>query len=88
VAAWLARETIGVLYLAPGLTAQVPAIRTACAERKVLAISPVRRDVQEGLALGVVLEQRQPRLLINVHTLKALGIELDFRVLRIAELIR
>lgn len=88
LAAWIASARLAVIYVTPGLGASVAGIRGACIERRVAAIAPVRAFVEKGLALGVVLRRDKPGILVNLPAAEAMGMDLDPKLLALAEVIR
>jgi hypothetical protein len=88
LAAWIAKEGIDVLYVAPGLGDGLEAIRGISAEKKVVTVSAVRSQVEQGLAIGIVLKGEAPRILVNAPVTSALGMSLDPKLLQLSEIIR
>jgi hypothetical protein len=88
LAAWITSEQIKVLYVAPGLGADLEPIRLACREKKVVSMAGVRSFVEQALAVGVVVQGASPKILVNLPTAEAVGMELDAKLLQLAEVMR
>jgi hypothetical protein len=88
LAAWIGKEGLDVLYVAPGLGSGVEAIRNICQQKKIVSMSPVRAFVEQGLAIGLVLKGESPRIVVNRAVAEASGMELDSKLLYISDLIR
>ncbi len=88
LADWASRESIDILYIAPGLDSDVDAIRGVARDKKLVTISPVRALVERGLALGVVVKGDTPRILVNMPVAQTAGVDLDPKLLQLCEVIR
>jgi hypothetical protein len=88
LAAWIDKEGLDVLYVAPGLGSGVEAIRNVCQQKKIVSMSPVRAFVEQGLAIGLVLKGDTPRIVVNRTAAESSGMELDSKLLYISDLIR
>lgn len=86
--AWITRERLAVVYAGPGLAASTAGIKAACVEKRVACVSPVRALVEKGLAFGVVLKRDRPGILVNLPAAEAMGLDLDPKLLELAEVIR
>jgi uncharacterized protein DUF4154 len=87
-AEWITGQAIDVLYVAPGLDKELEAIRAGCAEHHVVGVSPVRAYVKQGLAVGVVAKGESPGLLVNLAVAKGTGMDMDPKLLSLAEVLR
>jgi hypothetical protein len=85
---WVVSQGVDVLYVTPGLEKEVAAIQAVCAERKVVGVSSVRAFVKQGLAIGVVTKGESAGLLVNLPAARAAGMDLDPKLLTLAEVIR
>jgi hypothetical protein len=86
--AWLVDNGVDALYVAPGLDAFVDGIRTTSAQRKIASLSTQRKQLQQGLTIGVVIKDGRPGIVINLGSAKSLGMDLDPKLLQLAEVIR
>jgi hypothetical protein len=55
-----------ILYVAPGLEGDVPAIATAFDGADLLTVAAVTRDVEHGIVLGFDIFEGRPKLLLNL----------------------
>jgi len=85
---WVASEGVDVLYVTAGLEKDVAAIQALCTERKVVGVSTVRAFVKQGLAIGVVTKGESAGILVNLPAARAAGMDLDPKLLTLAEVIR
>jgi hypothetical protein len=88
LSAWAARDKIGILYVAPGLADELDAIRDLSRERKLVTVSPVRSFVERGLAVGTVPKGNKAGILVNLGAAELLGMDLDPKLLQLAEVLR
>jgi hypothetical protein len=58
-----------------------------CQDRKLVAISPVEAFVREGLPIGVVLRDKQAKVLVNLPVAQSAGMDLPDEVMALAEII-
>ena len=85
---WVTASGIDVIYVAPGLARELPSIRAMCRERKIASVTSVRALVEGGVAVGVVVAGRNPRLLVNLAAARESGMDLDAKLLHLSELVR
>ena len=85
---WVASQGVDVLYVTAGLEKDVAAIQAVCTERKVVGVSAVRAFVKQGLAIGVVTKGESAGILVNLPAARAVGMDLDPKLLTLAEVIR
>ncbi len=85
---WISKEGVDVVYVASGFSSEVETIRALCAEKKLPTLSPVHAFVNRGLALGVVAKAGTPGLLVNVSAAQLVGMDLDPKLLQLAEMVR
>ena len=84
----MASQGVDVLYVTAGLEKDVAAIQAVCTERKVVGVSAVRAFVKQGLAIGVVTKGESAGILVNLPAARAVGMDLDPKLLTLAEVIR
>jgi hypothetical protein len=82
-----ARDRIDIVYLAPGLGSEVPAIASAFAGRNVLTVAATGRDVDRGAVVGFELASSRPRIAINLSTARAQRLRFNAQFLRIARVV-
>ena len=85
---WLAKNKVQVLYVAPGLGAELEEIRGVCAPKRVVTVTAVRDFVGRGLVAGIVLKGDRPGILVNLPAATAAGMDLDPKLLALSEVIR
>jgi len=85
--AWIEREGIDALRVADGLSAEIAEIRLVCEARRLLCASPNLDHVKAGLAVGVALRDDKPRLVVDLRHARAAGLDLDPKVLELAEVL-
>ena len=85
---WLAGGEVDVIYVAPGLASSLGEILSVNARRKVVTLATQRADVQLGAAIGIVIKEGKPGILVNLSSAKSLGMDLDPKLLQLAEVIR
>lgn len=86
--AWIDKEGIDALYLAPGLTGELAAIQSVCQERKLASLSSSRSFVEKGIAVAVVAKGASAGLLVNLSAATASGMDLDPKLLQLSEVRR
>jgi hypothetical protein len=80
---------ITVLYLTPGLEDQTATIMTAVRRLRIPTITRDRDAVIHGAAMASVSESATgPKITINLREARALGMEFEMALLRMAEVIR
>jgi len=77
-----------VVYLASGLGADVDAILAVCTQAKLATLGVERAYVDRGVAMGVTLSEGKPKLVINLPSSRAQGMDLDSQLFRVAEVVQ
>ncbi len=78
---------VTAVYALPD-TAQAPAVAAAALARRAPTLTTGREAVVAGMAVGIFVKGSRPSILINLPVAKALGMKLDAKLLRFAELLR
>lgn len=81
IAAACKARGVAILYVAPGLEAEMPAIARALAGISVLSVGP------EGAVVGFALEESRPRILISLPRAKDQGVSLKPELLKLAKIV-
>ena len=81
------RERVLLVYLAPGLGAEVGNIVRAVAGRTILVVSTVGADVDRGAMVGFELAGARPRIAIHLASTRAAGRRFDAQFLRLARVV-
>ena len=82
------QKKLNALYLGPGLAAELEGILRMAREQKILVMSGETDYVQAGVALGVVLRGRKPKILVHSRAASEQGASFDARLLRLAEIVK
>jgi hypothetical protein len=83
---WVTAQGLDVLYVAPGLDKEIAAIAPLCGQKRVVCVSAVRAYVKQGLAIGVVSKGESAGILVNLPAAKGVGMDLDPKLLSLAEI--
>jgi hypothetical protein len=84
----LASEAIDVLYLCPGLEANLAEIIELTRKRQVVTVGSREDYVKRGVALGVFLVNTRPTIMINLPASKIEGASFSSDLLRLATVIK
>jgi hypothetical protein len=84
----LADEGVHVLYVTRGLGEQLRGITAAARRRGVLTMTGVPGFVAQGISVGMVVRDDQPRIMLNLPAVKAEGHDMNANLLRLCEVIR
>lgn len=87
-ASWMASARVDVAYLTPGLEAEAKTIQAAATKGKVAILAASRATVEQGAPIGVIMKDNKPAILINLTAARSVGMDLDPKVLQLAEVIR
>jgi uncharacterized protein DUF4154 len=85
---WLKASGIDVVYVSSGLVKEREAIRTTSVDAKAVTVGTDRGQVEGGLAVAVVLKGTTPRILVNMGSAQAVGMDLDPKLLELSDVIR
>jgi hypothetical protein len=81
-------QGIDVLYVCPGLDAELMGIFEATRKLKVITMASRQEYVQRGLSLGVFSIDGKPTILVNLAASKSEGAAFGSDLLRLAKVIR
>jgi hypothetical protein len=84
----LEREGIDVLYVCPGLEAELQEILALTRRRQLLSLAGVMGYVDKGASLGVFTVEGSPTVFINLAASKREGAAFGSELLRLARVIR
>jgi hypothetical protein len=76
---------VSIVYVAPGLVAEVPAIAAALAGTGVLTVAAVPEGVARGLVLGFDLVSGKKQILLSLPRLRTQGIRFTPALLKLAK---
>jgi len=86
--AWAAQEGADALYVTPGLVDDLATLRSVCDELKLASFGANRTLVEKGLAVAVVAKGGTPRLVVNLASARASGLDLDPKLLQLSEVLK
>jgi hypothetical protein len=85
---WIAKERIAVIYLLPALAEQAGEIGEVLRRKSVVSVGPDRKTVADGFAFGIVPDGGKHKLLLNQEAARAVHMDLDPKVLELAEAVK
>ncbi len=85
---WAERSGVRIVYLSSDLGAESAAVLSALGGRKVATLTLTRDQFQRGGTLGMVVKEGKPHILINLTASKAAGMDLEPKLLQLAEVVR
>ena len=77
-----------LVYLAPGLAADVPAIGSGLVGLDLITVSAVGSDVDRGIVLGFELVSSRPRVVVHLAAARAQNLQFSAQFLRLARVVR
>jgi hypothetical protein len=80
-------EHIAIVYLGPGLRADIEAIRDALETLSILTVSANPEDVQRGIVLGFDLVYGKPKLVVHLAQARKQRVDLVAEVLKLMRVI-
>lgn len=84
----LTANEVSMIYITRGLEDSLSAILAVSSRLKIPTTSGVREHVSSGCTIGIVVERRKPRIMVNLKSVTASGMQLDAEVLELAEVVR
>ncbi len=85
---WIQRDDVRLVYLSPDLAAEAEAAIAAVGARNVCSITLSRERFGLGGTLGMVIKDARPHILVHLPRSKAAGMDLDPKLLQLAEVVR
>jgi hypothetical protein len=85
---WLVKEGIRLLYLSPELTAETKVICSVATEHGVPILALTRTQFQAGGTIGIIIKDGKPHILVSLPASRAAGMDLDPKLLQLAEVLR
>ena len=85
--ALISTSKINVLYLSSHMGSLQSAALRLAGQKKILSLCGEAQAIKAGAAIGVVLRQRKPRILVNLKAAETQGAKLDARLLRLVEVV-
>lgn len=78
-------KRIAIVYLAPGLADEVPAIRTALDGVNVLSVAADAAEVPKGIVLGFDLVSGKPKIVVHLGQAKKQDVSFKAELLKLAK---
>lgn len=78
-------KRIGIVYVAPGLGDDVPAIRSALEGVNVLSVAADPADVPKGIVLGFDLVSGKPKIVVNLGQARRQEVSFKAELLKLAK---
>jgi len=82
---WIGQNGVRLLYVAPDVA---DADRVLSAVEVLPTVVATREQFQRGAALGLVVQDGKPHILVNLAAAKAAKMDLDPKLLQLAEVVR
>lgn len=79
---------VAAVYVTPGLEGRLPDIRSQAARHNIPTLCGDRELAKQGLAIAVYVKGSSPGLTINLPSARSSGMDLDTRLLAIAEVLK
>jgi len=80
-------QRIAIVFLTPGLSGDVDAIRAALDGLDVLSVSAMPNDVARGIVLGFDLVSGKPKLVVNLPQMRRQNVAFAANVLKLMKVI-
>lgn len=87
LAALCRSKRASILYLAPGLGAEVPAIRAALEGTSVISVTASAENVPKGIVLGFDLVSGKPKIVVQLTQAKKQDVAFRSELLKLAKVI-
>lgn len=81
-------KEINMLYLTPGLTNLLDPIIKYAGQNKIVLLTGEGDQVKKGVAVGAVLRDKKPKILVHLKSAGAQGAKFDARLLRLIEVVK
>jgi hypothetical protein len=81
-------NNVNTLYLSPGLGGLLGPILDFAREKKILVLTGEAPHVKSGAAIGAVLRDQKPKILVHLKAADRQGAKLDARLLRLVEVVQ
>lgn len=84
----IARAKAAAIYIASGLTDNLPTITGTTRQRKLLSFTGIEDYVESGVSVGFAIHDAKPVISINLPSSRSEGADLDATLLRIAKIVK
>lgn len=79
---------VAMLYVAPGLSGEIYGIAAIAADKRLPTMCGSRRQLELGLAFAIIAKGGRPAIVVKLSAATSIGLRLDPRLLRLAEVIK
>lgn len=79
---------VDIVYLTSGAKDCVRAVTAVTRKLRIASLASGRALVEQGVTIGVTIENARPKLLVNLKASKAEGLDLASQMLQLAEVIK
>jgi hypothetical protein len=86
--AWIEQADVRLLYVCPDLAADTALVLSAGADRQVPTLVPTRAQFENGGTLGLIVRDEKPHILVHLTASRAVGMNLDPKLLQLSEVVR
>jgi hypothetical protein len=81
-------KKVNMLYLTPGMTNLLDPIIKYAGQKKIVLLTGEGDQVRKGVAVGAVLRDKKPKILVHLKSAGAQGAKFDARLLRLIEVVK
>jgi hypothetical protein len=81
-------KEINMLYLSPGMSNLLDPIVKFAAQKKIVLLTGESDQVKKGVAVGAVLRDKRPKILVHLKSAGEQGAKFDARLLRLIEVVK
>ncbi len=85
---WIDRDRVRFLYVSSDLGSDAGAVMSVAAVRRLPALASDQGQFENGGALGIVVRDGKPRILVNLRVARAAGMDLDPKLLELSDVVR
>lgn len=85
---WLATSGVRLLYVAEDVAGDTASALSAAAARKLPSVVASRSQFEAGATVGLVVRGGKPHILVNLPASRGAGMDLDPKLLQLAEVVR
>lgn len=81
-------KDVNMLYLSPGMSNLLEPIITFAKQENIVLLTGEGEHVQAGAAVGAVLRDKKPKILVHLKSAGEQGAKFDARLLRLVEVVK
>jgi hypothetical protein len=86
--AWIEKSGVRLLYVAEDMGAETPVALAVATGRKLPSLVANRKQFEAGATVGLVVRDGKPHILVNLPVSRSAGMDLDPKLLQLAEVVR